>query len=192
MNSQKKRNDNVTSFIKLTCVNEETNPFKVALKIRGEADYVILDDDYDAIHILATGIWELHYLKKALTFATKGLDLIERINSASSYNVLGAPKGEKFDTRVYCLLMDSDLMKIRITDNIKSRVSVIEHASGSFVTDGLLHGKNFPRSFALDLENPMHERFADRRKRGEYFQINLQEAHDRLQKHSPLIRLHQA
>lgn len=76
---------------------------------------------------------------------------------------------------LYAFDMSDDTIKIGASDDVQRRKPQIEYATG--LTVRRLHHSNYaPRSLIFKLERRCHEAFADRRVRGEFFDITFEEA----------------
>ena len=77
--------------------------------------------------------------------------------------------------RVYVFDMDNDLVKIGIAQDVKQRISGVEHASG-FAVVHHYETELFPNKLAREIERALHGYFNDYRTHGEFFAISFEEA----------------
>lgn len=87
---------------------------------------------------------------------------------------------------VYAFEMDDDTVKIGVTQDADRRKIEVAHAKSRDVLRAC-HTEYAPYSFMTRLERRCQAAFADRRVRGEYFNITFEEARAELDRHAPEV-----
>ena len=86
---------------------------------------------------------------------------------------------------VYILQMDNDTVKIGMSVNVQERIPTIISNSGLGVLKWCCT-KGFTAEEARAIEASCHKNFSSKRKRGEFFKINYEEAKTHLQTYAPI------
>lgn len=90
-------------------------------------------------------------------------------------SVLPLPEPDKKKSCVYVLGMSSALTKIGMTGDILERARIIERQSGAQV-ERIYNSVLINREAAAALEKFLHDKFADKRREGEFFDVPFEDA----------------
>lgn len=167
--------------------------------MRNDKDVAVLafsswEEAEDFLRVLA---WVLNAPSQISFTEILSTDLMETIKHANPEELyaLAAKEQEELQanlnterggTHVYILQMDNGTVKIGMSANIRNRIAAIISHSGLEVLKWCCTG-GFPTVEARYIELNCHNFFHDKRKRGEFFKIDYEEAKKFLQGYAPII-----